>query len=98
MTPRPATALNLLTPENLVKASEEIVYGDRVQVDWPLDHPSHPTSGRKCFEHKILHFDADPLKPGLIGNDDEASLPLFAVTATNLTRFLRGDPHQYPEY
>ncbi|KAL8278137.1 hypothetical protein RQP46_009461 [Phenoliferia psychrophenolica] len=63
--------LNLLTPENLVKAREEIVFGDRVQVDWPLDHPSKPTSGRKCFEHKILHFDADPLKPGLIGNDDE---------------------------
>lgn len=63
--------LNLLTPEVLIKARDEIVYGERVQIDWPLNHPASPTSGRKCFEHKILHFDADPLKPGLVGNDDE---------------------------
>lgn len=72
-------ALNILTAENLVKAREEIVYGDRVQVDWPLNHPAVPTSGRKCFEHKILHFDADPLKPGLVGNDDEVSPSLPAA-------------------
>lgn len=57
------------------------MYGERVQIDWPLNHPASPTSGRKCFEHKILHFDADPLKPGLVGNDDEVGFFVLAFAA-----------------
>lgn len=63
--------LNLLTPEVVAAAAQEIKYGDRVMIDWPLNHPDEPTSGRLKFGHKVLHFDTDPFKPGLVGNDDE---------------------------
>jgi hypothetical protein len=36
-------------------AASEIRTGERVSLDWPLDHPSHPSFGRALFESRLVN-------------------------------------------
>lgn len=58
--------LNLLTSDNTVQASREIIDGTRVSTDWTLTSMSPPSFGRRPFEHTIKH-----LAPLIV--DDEIS-------------------------
>lgn len=57
--------LNLLTPEAVVAAAQEIREGLRIRIDWPLDRPSFPTFERKQFEHAVLAKDS----PAIMNDD-----------------------------
>lgn len=46
--------LNLLTPENTVAATREIVDGVRVSTDWPLDSMRTPCFGRTAFKQTVI--------------------------------------------
>ncbi|KAJ9611196.1 hypothetical protein H2200_004379 [Cladophialophora chaetospira] len=46
--------LNLLTPEIIIKAKDEIEHGESVCLNWSLQHPEVPAVDRKQFEHKII--------------------------------------------
>lgn len=61
--------LNLLTPQVVLAAKDEIKAGISVSVNWPLNKVHQPGFGRKVPEHRILD-----LKPGNGGHpvhDDE---------------------------
>ena len=45
--------LNLLTPETIAAAAQEIQTGVRISLDWTLDKPSHPSFNRAPFQHTI---------------------------------------------
>jgi hypothetical protein len=47
--------LNLLTPETTIAAAKEIVDGQRISLDWPLDRLKIPSFNRIAFEQKIHH-------------------------------------------
>ena len=64
--------LNLLTPEVVLAAKDEIKAGISVSVNWPLNKVHQPGFGRKMPEHKIMD-----LKPGNGGrpvHDDEVHI------------------------
>jgi hypothetical protein len=56
--------LNLLTPEVVAAAAQEIKTGLRFSLDWPLNKPSYPSFGRNPFEHKLVN------REGRTVNDD----------------------------
>ncbi|KAK4951212.1 hypothetical protein LTR10_010185 [Elasticomyces elasticus] len=60
--------LNLLTPEVVLQAKEEIQTGESVSVNWQLDKVHTPGFGRKATEHRFID-----LKPagGHPVHDDE---------------------------
>lgn len=61
--------LNYLTPRNTALAAREIVTGERVQLDWPLDKPRPAAIGkRQPFAHTML--DRDPEHRRGYVNDD----------------------------
>ena len=45
--------LNLLTPDRVKAAAQEIKTGEMARMDLPLDVPKQPAFGRETFEHKI---------------------------------------------
>jgi hypothetical protein len=45
--------LNLLTPDIVKAASEEIKEGVRISLDWHLSKPANPFFGRQIFYHHI---------------------------------------------
>lgn len=47
--------LNLITPDMIVKAAQEIKTGVRISLDWPLSMPSYPSFGRNPFQQEIVH-------------------------------------------
>ncbi|KAF2666692.1 hypothetical protein BT63DRAFT_376464 [Microthyrium microscopicum] len=47
--------LNLLTPEVVAQAAEEIKTGKRASLDWPLDSQAHPSYGRVPFKHQFIN-------------------------------------------
>lgn len=47
--------LNLITPDVIVKAAQEIKTGVRISLDWPLSMPSYPSFGRNPFQQEIVH-------------------------------------------
>lgn len=47
--------LNLLTPEVVAAAAQEIKTGVRISLDWSLNKPSYPSFGRNPFRHEIIH-------------------------------------------
>lgn len=47
--------LNLITPDVIVSAAQEIKTGVRISLDWPLSMPSYPSFGRNPFHHEIVH-------------------------------------------
>ncbi|OJJ45224.1 hypothetical protein ASPZODRAFT_152926 [Penicilliopsis zonata CBS 506.65] len=49
-------SINLLTPEVVLAAKEEIKTGRHVQLDWPLNALSHPGFGRKPFAQRVLNL------------------------------------------
>lgn len=51
----PCGMLNLLTPERVKAAAQEIQDGVRVSTDWPLDFLSRPLFDRPAFSHTVLH-------------------------------------------
>ena len=57
--------LNLLTPETVRNAAQEIREGIRIPLDWPLNKPSFPTFARQQFRHEVLHTPESPFM-----NDD----------------------------
>ncbi|BFZ60311.1 hypothetical protein YB2330_001347 [Saitoella coloradoensis] len=59
--------LNLLTPEVVMEARQEIQTGESVQLDWGLENVQFPGFGRKEFSQKII--DLSP--SGLTAHDDE---------------------------
>ncbi|KAJ9136896.1 Major facilitator superfamily transporter [Pleurostoma richardsiae] len=58
-------ALNLLTPETVVAAAQEIKTGERISLDWHLNKPSRPSFDRPPFEVKLRN------SHGRTINDDE---------------------------
>ncbi|KAJ9629988.1 hypothetical protein H2204_008792 [Knufia peltigerae] len=46
--------LNLLTPDVVLNAKNEIEYGESVCLNWNLEHAQVPAVNRKQFEHKII--------------------------------------------
>lgn len=58
-------ALNMLTPETVVAAAQEIKTGERVSLDWHLNKPSRPSFDRPPFEVKLRN------NAGRAINDDE---------------------------
>lgn len=60
--------LNLLTPDVIRSARNEIQVGIRVAINWSLDNCATPHSRRKPPEHRIM-----PL-PDWTGHDDEVSM------------------------
>ncbi|KAF5004443.1 hypothetical protein FDECE_9081 [Fusarium decemcellulare] len=59
-------SLNLLTPDNVIKAKQEIQTGVSVSLNWPLERIEDPGHNRTKIVHKFLD-----LKPNLVGHDDE---------------------------
>lgn len=47
--------LNLLAPETIAAAAQEIKTGVRSSLDWPLNKPSCPSFGRNPFEHRFVN-------------------------------------------
>lgn len=63
--------LNLLTPQVVLRASQEIRKGQHVQLDWSLsENIQFPGFGRKPFQQKILDSKA-ATKGAHIGLDDQ---------------------------
>ena len=60
--------LNLLTPERILTARQEIQLGISVAINWSLDNCQTPHSHRKPPEHRILRL------PDWIGHDDEINM------------------------
>lgn len=48
--------LNLLTSDNTVHASKEIMDGTRVSTDWTLTDMTPPSFGRPSLKHKINYL------------------------------------------
>jgi len=46
--------LNLLTPEVVAQAAQEIKTGVRIGLDLPLDYLATPSAGRIPFRHEIF--------------------------------------------
>ncbi|KAL3477057.1 hypothetical protein BJX99DRAFT_226651 [Aspergillus californicus] len=59
--------LNLLTPDVVLKAAQEIQTGIHVQLDWSMHQPPHPALGRRPIQHNVK----DMSSKGFIGLDDE---------------------------
>jgi Putative cyclase len=57
--------LNLLTPDVVAEAANEIRSGVRVSLDWPLNKPLAPSFGRDRLQHRIIHKSKpdDPNRP-----------------------------------
>jgi hypothetical protein len=47
--------LNLLTPDIVTRAAQEIKTGKRVSLDWPLNSQSYPSYGRVPFKHQFIN-------------------------------------------
>lgn len=47
--------LNLLTPEVVAVAAQEIKTGERVSLDWPLNTPAKPSFDRESFKKEFMH-------------------------------------------
>ncbi|RFU74116.1 cyclase [Trichoderma arundinaceum] len=62
--------LNLLTPEKILEAKEEIQHGESVCLNWFLHHVPDPAAERKPFEHKIKSL----RHLGYAAYDDEISI------------------------
>ncbi|KAK4547061.1 hypothetical protein LTR36_001282 [Oleoguttula mirabilis] len=52
--------LNLLTPEVVLAAKEEIKTGISISVNWPLNKVHRPGFKRKVPEHRIINLQAKP--------------------------------------
>lgn len=57
--------LNLLTPDVVAAAAQEIRTGKRIALDHPLDFPANPSFGRQRFRHEVK-----PSDPDFPSNDD----------------------------
>ncbi|KAK2783071.1 hypothetical protein FQN53_009375 [Emmonsiellopsis sp. PD_33] len=60
--------LNLLTPDVILSAKQEIQLGISVAINWSLENCQTPHSRRRQAEHRII-----PL-PDFVGHDDEVSM------------------------
>lgn len=65
--------LNLLTPEVVLKAKEEITTGKSVALNWGLDKLCHPTFGRSILKHELVNWRDKPDFP-FYSWDDEISI------------------------
>lgn len=63
--------LNLLTPEVVARAAQEIRTGNRAQIDWGLDSVDVPANQRKHFHHELIDLKK---KLGVYATDDELHL------------------------
>lgn len=57
--------LNMLTPDVVLAAKEEIQRGESVAMNWEMHNVKHPGFGRKEMEHEIID-----LSPHYIAHDD----------------------------
>lgn len=64
--------LNLLTPEVVLKAREEIQTGRSVALNWGLDRLSEEAFGRSTLKHKLVDWRTKPNYP-FYCYDDEIS-------------------------
>lgn len=60
-------ALNLLTPEVVKTAAQEVQTGRHVQLDWSMSYHDQPGFGRIPIEHNVK----DMTSVGFVGFDDE---------------------------
>ncbi|KAF2728133.1 hypothetical protein EJ04DRAFT_110396 [Polyplosphaeria fusca] len=63
-------ALNMITPDSVKAAAQDIQTGDRVSLDWLLNHPTFPSFNRPEFGWKMINR-AHPDGRKRIVNDDE---------------------------
>jgi hypothetical protein len=64
--------LNLLTPDVVMRAKEEIQVGKSVALNWGLDKLSQPTLGRSILKHEHVDWRKKPGFP-FYSWDDEIS-------------------------
>lgn len=65
--------LNLLTPETVMRAKDEIKTGNSVALNWGLDKLSQPTMGRSVLKHEHVNWRDKPDFP-FYSWDDEISI------------------------
>jgi hypothetical protein len=65
--------LNLLTPEVVLRASQEIKSGKSVALNWGLEKLHEPGYGRAVLTHKIINWRDKPDYP-FYSYDDEITV------------------------
>ena len=66
--------LNLLTPEVILRAKEEIQTGRSVALNWGLDKLSQETMGRSVLKHEFVDWRTKDPKLSFYSWDDEIAI------------------------
>lgn len=65
--------LNLLTPEVVAAAAQEIKSGVRISLDWPMNKPTYPSFGRNPFRQQINSRAEDSINDDILTFNTQCS-------------------------
>jgi len=73
-------SINLLTPERVARASTNIVTGEMVSLDLPLDLPDPPLFGRRPYRHEVYALSRNEMDDRVDGFQPQGSTQWDALS------------------